>query len=230
MKITWLGHSGFRIEIAGEILLVDPWFTGNPVFPADRQPEAIAGATHILLTHGHGDHSGDALAIAKELGVPLVGIYDLMSHWEATEGVSVIGFNKGGTVTLGDVAVTLVNATHSSSIGTDHGPMYVGGEAGFMIAGEGHVIYVSGDTDVLADMAIFAELHKPDIGILCAGGHFTMDMERAAFAARKFFDFKVVFPCHYKTFPLLAQSAQPLADALPGVDVKTPEVMETVEI
>jgi L-ascorbate metabolism protein UlaG (beta-lactamase superfamily) len=230
MKITWLGHSSFRIEIADQILLLDPWFTGNPAFPEDRRDAAIAGATHILLTHGHGDHAGDALALSKETGAPIVGIFDLMSHWEEKEGVSTIGFNKGGTVKLGGVKVTMVNACHSSSVGTDHGPMYAGAEAGFMISGEGHVIYVTGDTDIMADMGWMGELHRPDIGILCCGGYFTMDMERAAWAAKRYFDFKTVIPCHYKTFPLLAQSAQPLADALPGVDVKQPEVMETVEL
>ncbi|NDR59369.1 metal-dependent hydrolase [Aliiruegeria sabulilitoris] len=230
MKITWLGHSGFRIEIADQVLLIDPWLTGNPSFPETRRAEAVAGATHILLTHGHGDHSADALALSKELGAPIVGIYDLMSHWEATEGANVIGFNKGGTVALGGIAVTMVNAVHSSSLGSEAGPIYAGGEAGFMISGEGHTIYVSGDTDVTADMGVWAELHQPDIGILCAGGHFTMDMKRAAFAARKFFDFKVVIPCHYRTFPLLEQSAEALIEALPGVEVKTPEVMEPVGI
>jgi len=230
MKITWLGHSGFRIEIAGQTLLLDPWLTGNPVFPQDRRDEAVAGATHILLTHGHGDHSGDALALAKELNVPIVGIYDLMAWWGETEGVETVGFNKGGTVRLGDVAVTMVNAVHSSSLPGQNGPVYSGAEAGFMIAGEGHKIYVTGDTDVMADMKVFHDLHHPDIGILCCGGHFTMDMARAAYAAQTFFDFKTVIPCHYKTFPLLEQSADVLVDTLHGVDVKLPEVMETIEI
>ncbi len=230
MKITWLGHSGFRIEIAGQVLLVDPWMTGNPVFPADRRAEAIRGATHILLTHAHGDHSSDTLAIAKEMKIPVVGIYDLMSHWAATQGIDTVGFNKGGTVALGEVRVTMVHATHSSTLATDGRPVYAGSEAGFMIAGEGHTIYVSGDTDIMADMGWMGEYHNPDIGILCAGGHFTMDMARAAFAARRYFKFSTVIPCHYKTFPLLEQSADALVKGLPGVDVKTPAVMETIEL
>lgn len=230
MNIIWLGHSGFRIEIGDQVLLVDPWFTGNPVFPADQRDAAIAGATHILVTHGHGDHSADALTLARELSIPTVGIYDLMSHWEATENVATVGFNKGGTVQLGDVAVTMVNAVHSSSMGTDHGPMYAGAEAGFMITGEGHTIYVSGDTDIMADMEWMGELHAPDIGILCAGGHFTMDMQRAGYAARKYFNFKTVIPCHYKTFPLLEQSAEDLIDALPDVDVIEPTVMAPITL
>ena len=107
MKITWLGHSGFRIEIGNQILLVDPWLTGNPVFPQDKRAEAIVGASHILLSHGHGDHSGDAVALSSELGIPVVGIYDLMSHWAERHDIQTVGFNKGGTVTLGDVKVTL---------------------------------------------------------------------------------------------------------------------------
>ncbi|MBI1218253.1 MAG: metal-dependent hydrolase [Rhodobacteraceae bacterium] len=231
MNITWLGHSGFRIEIEGAVLLVDPWLTGNPMFPADRRAEAIAGATHILLTHGHGDHTGDSLTIAKEMGLPLVGIYDLISWWQAKEGVQGIGFNKGGTINLNGAKVTMVNACHSSSVtGPDGAPIYAGHESGFMIAGEGHTIYISGDTDVMADMGVFQALHAPDIGILSAGGHFTMDMKRAAYAAKTFFAFKTLIPCHYRTFPLLEQNADVLKAALPGVDVIEPQVLQAIHI
>lgn len=230
MKLTWLGHSGFRLELEDAVILIDPWLTGNPSFSEDRRDEAIRGATHILFTHGHGDHTGDTLAIAKELSIPVVGIYDLVSFWQASEGIEGTGFNKGGTVDLGGARVTMVNASHSSSMEGKDGPIYAGHEGGYMIAGEGHVIYVSGDTDIMADMEWMADLHKPDIGILCAGGHFTRDMQRAAYAAKRYFDFKTVIPCHYKTFPLLAQDAAPLREALPDVEVLTPEVMEVVEL
>jgi L-ascorbate metabolism protein UlaG (beta-lactamase superfamily) len=230
MKITWLGHSGFRIEIAGEVLLVDPWLTGNPAFDPAQRAAAIAGATHVLVSHGHSDHSTDAVEVAKELGIPVVGTYDLMSHWEGKHGLKTVGFNKGGTVRLGEVAVTLVNAAHSSSLGGPDGPVYAGHESGFMIAGEEKTIYFSGDTDVMADMGVFEALHHPEIGILSAGGHFTMDMRRAAYAAKTFFNFETVIPCHYRTFPLLEQSAEAMAAALPGVRVIEPEVMAPIEL
>lgn len=231
MKLTWLGHSGFRLEIGDAVLLIDPWFSGNPVFPEDRRAEAIKGATHVLMTHGHGDHSADGAAIAKELDIPVAGIFDLTSWWEAKDGIKTVGFNKGGTVDLNGVKVTMVNATHSSSVpGPDGQPLYAGHESGFMIAGEGHTIYVSGDTDVMADMKVFNDLHHPDIGILCAGGHFTMDMKRAAYAAKTFFDFKTVIPCHYRTFPLLEQNADALKAGLPGVKVIEPEVMTAIDL
>lgn len=225
MQIVWLGHGSFRYEIEGKVLLVDPWLNGNPMMPEDRHAEATAGATHILLTHTHFDHVVDVLGLARALNIPVVGQYDLMGHWAETEGVETIGFNKGGTVDLGGPKVTMVHAVHSSSFATPNGPNVPGTECGFMIAGEGHVIYHSGDTDVMADMQVFADLHSPDIGVLAAGGHFTMDMQRAAYAAKRFFDFKTVIPGHYRTFPLLEQSADALKAALPNVDVIEPEVL-----
>lgn len=230
MRITWLGHSGFRIEIGNQCLLVDPWITGNPVFPENRRAEAISGATAVLVSHAHFDHINDAPKIATELGIPVVGKYDLTTYLEKSTGCTTVGFNNGGTVALGDVAVTMVAASHSSSFGTDAGPVYLGTECGFMIEHGGRTIYFSGDTDVMADMALFQDLHAPEIGILCAGGHYTMDMKRAAYAARKFFDFRTVIPCHYRTFPLLEQSAQPLAEALPGVTVIEPEVLSAIAL
>ena len=230
MKIIWLGHSSFRIEIETAVLLIDPWETGNGMFPADQRSAALAGATHILLTHAHGDHAADAAALAAELKVPVVGIYDLVGWLQKQHGVDILGFNKGGTVNLGGAQVTMVNACHSSSFGTDAGPVAVGSEAGYMIAGEGHVIYVSGDTDIMADMDWMGDLHKPDIGILSAGGHFTMDMARAGYAAKRYFNFKTVIPCHYRTFGLLAQDAGVLVAALPGVQVIEPQVMQAIVI
>ena len=230
MKLTWLGHSGFRLDIAQASILIDPWLSGNPMFPESRRAEAIAGATHVLLTHGHGDHTGDTLPIARELNIPVVGIYDLISSWQTHQGIEGIGFNKGGTVDLGGAKVTMVNATHSSSREGNEGPVYAGHESGYMIAGEGHVIYVSGDTDIMADMDWMGDYHKPDIGILSCGGHYTMDMKRAAYAAKRYFNFKTVIPCHYRTFPLLEQNAQVLAAALPGVAVIEPQVLEPIEI
>ena len=223
MKLTWLGHSSFRLEIENAVLLVDPWLTGNLMMPTDQHAAATAGATHILLTHAHGDHTGDTVAIAKAQDIPVVGIYDLTTMLEK-EGIATTGFNKGGTIDLGGAAVTMVNACHSSTLNG----AAAGSEAGYMIAGEGHTIYVSGDTDIMADMDWMGDYHKPDIGILCAGGHFTMDMKRAAYAAKRYFNFKTVIPCHYRTFGLLEQSAAELASGLPGVNVIEPQVMQPI--
>ena len=112
----------------------------------------------------------------------------------------------------------------------DDRPVYMGAETGFVIQGEGHSLYLSGDTTIMADMAWIAEYYKPDIGILSAGGYYTMDMAGAAFAAKRYFDFKTVIPCHYRTFPALEQSAQKLIEGLPGVDVIEPQVMQAITV
>ncbi|ROU03455.1 metal-dependent hydrolase [Histidinibacterium lentulum] len=230
MKIVWLGHSAFRIEIGGEVLLIDPWLEGNPAFPSDRRAEAISGATHILLTHAHGDHASEVPSVAADTSAPVCCVHELAELWLKPAGVEARAFGKGGTLALDGCTVTMVTAAHSSSLDFLENPPPAGGEAGFVIRGEGRSVYVSGDTDVMADMAQIAARHAPDVGILCCGGHYTMDMEGAAFAAKTYFDFRTVIPCHYGTFPILAQSADPLVQALPGVDVRTPAVMEAVTL
>ncbi len=207
MKITWFGHAAFRIEIGDQVLLLDPWLRGNPSFDEAGFDAAIAGTTAILLTHGHGDHASTAVEIAKATGAKICGIYDLVSWLAETGGIEGVGFNKGGTIPLGDVRATMVNAVHSSSAAGQGAPVCVGSEAGFVIEGEGTSLYVAGDTDVHSDMALVQELHAPKIGILPIGGWFTMDAARAAYACRRFFSFEAVIPSHYATFPLLAPDA-----------------------
>ncbi|WP_171173759.1 metal-dependent hydrolase [Ruegeria sp. HKCCD8929] len=230
MNIIWLGHGSFRIETEGQVLLIDPWLTGNPSLPEEHHDAAIEGATHILLTHTHFDHVVDVLPLAKKLGVPVVGQYDLMGFWGESEGIETVGFNKGGTVDLNGIMVSMVPASHSSTFSTPDGLRTGGTEVGYMIRTEGKMLYVSGDTDIMADMEWMGDYYKPDIGILSAGGHFTMDMKATAYAAKRYFNFKTVIPCHYKTFPILEQSAQDLIDGLPGVDVIEPQVMQGIAL
>lgn len=230
MKIIWLGHGSFRIETGALVLLVDPWLTGNPVLPEDQHDAAVSGATHILLTHVHFDHVVDVLPLAKRLKVPVIGQYDLMGLWGETEGVETTGFNKGGTVDLGGVKVAMVPASHSSTFSTEDGLRTGGSEVGYMLMAEGKTVYLSGDTAIMADMEWMGDYYKPDVGILSAGGHFTMDMKQAAYAAKRYFNFKTVIPCHYKSFPILEQDANDLIEGLPGVEVIEPEVMTAIEV
>ena len=231
MQITWLGHSGFRIVIADQVLLIDPWLTGNPSFPAAHEAEAVLGATTILITHAHGDHYFDAERLSALTHAPILAVHEIAEVIDHGGVGSAIGFGRGGTITRGGVKISMVPASHSNSFDNDPGNLRMAGaECGYMIAGEGHVIYVSGDTGIMADMGWMGEYYAPDIGILCCGGHYTMDMAGAAWAAGRFFDFKTVIPCHYKTFGLLAQSADTLVAGLPGVQVLMPAVMEAVEV
>ena len=230
MNIIWLGHGSFRIEIGDQVLLIDPWLTGNPMLPEGDHEAATAGATHLVLTHAHFDHVADMLPLARKLAVPAVGQYDLMAYWEEHEHIRTVGFNKGGTVNLGNVSLGMVPASHSSTFATPEGPRTGGSEVGYMIGGEGHMIYFSGDTAIMADMEWMGDFYRPDIGILSAGGHFTMDMKAAAYAANKYFDFQMVIPCHYRTFPVLEQSADLLGKSLQGVKVVEPQVMQPIPV
>ena len=230
MNIIWLGHGSFRIEIADQILLIDPWLNGNPMLAADQTDAAIADATHILVTHGHFDHIVDVAQLSQDRNLPVSGTYELAKHLFSEGAIEGHAFNRGGTITVGDVTVTLVPASHSSSTDIDGHPVYMGQECGLILKGEGKVIYVSGDTDIMADMDWIADYHKPTIGILSAGGHFTMDMAGAAYAAKRYFNFDTVIPCHYRTFPLLEQSAEALTAGLPGVNVIEPEVMQPITL
>tara|TARA_R110000751_G_scaffold133255_2_gene235679 strand:+ start:412 stop:1104 length:693 start_codon:yes stop_codon:yes gene_type:complete len=230
MNIIWLGHGSFRIEIEDQVLLIDPWLTGNPMLDTDKARAACEGATQILVTHGHSDHTQDVAAYSKDSGVPISGMVELIDYLVTKGAVEGSAFNRGGTIQLGKVSVTLVPASHSSSIDNGDVPLYMGQECGFMIRGEGKCIYVSGDTDIMADMEWMGDYYKPDVGILSAGGHFTMDMKAAAYAAKRYFNFSTVIPAHYRTFPLLAQDAKPLVDGLPNVNVIEPQVLEPITI
>ena len=229
MKIIWLGHGSFRIDIGEARLLVDPWVSG-PVFPKERKAEALEGATHILVTHGHFDHTADIPDLAKETGLPVFTSVELAGLLSGQGVENATGFNMGGTVDLNGVEVTMVPALHSTSYEVDGRTMTAGREAGFVIRGEGHCIYFSGDTSISAEMEWIGAYFEPDIGILSCGGHYTMDMKAAAWAAKRYFDFRTVIPGHYRTFPLLEQSAEALAAGLPGVSVIEPEILTPIEI
>jgi len=228
MNIIWLGHGSFRIEIGDQVLLIDPWLNGNPMLTEDQVRDAIAGATHILVTHGHFDHTADVAQLSIDTKLPVSGIYELAQHLAHHGAVEGHAFNRGGTITLGNVTVTLVPASHSSSIEVHGRAVYMGQECGLIIKGEGKTIYLSGDTDIMADMDWIGAYHRPDIGILSAGGYYTMDMAAAAYAAKRYFNFDTVIPCHYRTFPALEQNADALKAGLPGVNVIEPEVMQAI--
>jgi L-ascorbate metabolism protein UlaG (beta-lactamase superfamily) len=230
MRLTWLGHSGFRIELADQVLLLDPWLTGNPRFPANREAEAIQGATAILLTHGHGDHASDAARLSRATGAPVLCGFEL-SELLAAGGVTAEGFARGGTLTLGGVRIAMVPASHSNSVDFQGGPPQVAGsECGFVLMGGGRTVYVSGDTGLMADMEWIGAYYRPDTAILACGGRYTMDTDQAAWAVRRWFDVRTVVPCHWGTLPVLAPSVDDLADKLPGLRVVVPQVMVPVEV
>ncbi|MFK7837890.1 MAG: metal-dependent hydrolase [Sulfitobacter sp.] len=231
MNIIWLGHGSFRFEIEDQVVLIDPWLNGNPMLSEDQHAAATRGATHILVTHAHFDHITDVVEISKSTGAPVSGMYELAQFLTAQGAGEGAAFNMGGTISIGDkVTASMVPASHSSTADVGDTRRYMGNECGFILRGDGRTVYISGDTGIMADMDWIGDYYKPDIGILSAGGHYTMGMAEAAYAAKRYFDFKTVIPCHYKTFPLLEQSAAVLAEGLPGVDVIEAEVMTPIKL
>ncbi|HUU35478.1 MAG TPA: metal-dependent hydrolase, partial [Vicinamibacterales bacterium] len=210
LAITWLGHSAFAIRTpGGKIVLFDPWYTGNPSFPAGREPKA---ADLILVSHGHSDHITDAAAVAKQTGATVVAIFEITS-WLGAKGVTRLeGMNKGGTIHTHGLTITLTDARHSSSFDDT----YLGEAAGFVVGLEnGQTIYFAGDTSLFGDMKLIAELYHPDIAFLPIGDRFTMGPDTAAMAA-KWLGVKQVVPMHWGTFPLLTGTPDMLKTHLQG--------------
>ncbi|QLF70145.1 metal-dependent hydrolase [Peteryoungia desertarenae] len=234
MKITWLGHAAFRLDIAKASILIDPFLTGNPGFAGLDAKEATSGVTHILLTHGHGDHVGDTVQLANETGATVLANADLAA-WLGSKRVEKLEMgNTGGTIGFDGFSVTFTNALHSSAQITEDGVSHALGNAnGLMIHVEGDAsILHMGDTDIFSDMKLIQELHQPDIGLVPIGDRFTMGGAVAALACQRFFDFKTAIPCHYGSFPIIDQTPEKFVLGMEGTRTKvlTPQAGISFEV
>ena len=217
MELTWLGHSAFRLDAAGKHIYVDPFLTGNPKCPEGEQtPERV---DIIALTHGHGDHVGDTVELAKRHGCTVVAPVEL-AGWLGSQGVEDIRDpNKGGTTEVDGVRFTMTNAHHSSS---NNDGAYMGEPCGIVVRAEDKSVYFAGDTCVFGDMQLIARLYAPDLAVLPIGDHYTMGPQEAALAL-ELLGVERCVPCHYGTFPPLVGRPSELQELAPGVTVEDVE-------
>jgi len=216
MKITWLGHAAFLLE-GSKRVVIDPFLTGNPNAPV--KPEEVK-VDLIVVTHGHGDHLGDTVEIAKKNDVPVICIHEL-SRILSKKGVEAMGMNIGGTISSSGVSVTMVPAFHSADVEEDDEIISAGMPAGVIVSMDGVKVYHTGDTDVFLDMQLIGELHKPDVMLVPIGDVYTMSIPGAV-KALELVKPKIAIPMHYNTFPLIEKDPEEFRKAVEekGLDVK----------
>lgn len=235
MRVQWLGHAAFRLEIANANILIDPFLTGNPSFSGVDMKDATRDVTHIVLTHGHSDHVGDTVEIARETGATVIANYELGVWLGQSAGLEKLDLgNTGGTLSHEGFSVTFVNALHSSALLTEDGVSYSLGSANGVVlhfTDEPTLLHM-GDTDIFSDMALINELHEPQIGIVPIGDRFTMGGAVAALACRRYFNFSTILPCHYGTFSILDQTPDKLIAGMEedAGKVKVPAVGSWLEL
>jgi L-ascorbate metabolism protein UlaG (beta-lactamase superfamily) len=224
-RITWLGHGTFQITtVQGKVILIDPWLETNPACPPDHKH--VERVDLLLVTHGHGDHTEDLLAVAKAHSPTVVAIAEL-AKWLGGQGVEkLVDLNIGGSYTAEGVTLTLTRAIHTSSVDVNGQSLYVGEPTGFIIRSEGApTLYFAGDTDVFGDMSLIRELHAPDIAFLPIGDYYTMGPKAAAKAVQ-LLGVKQVIPMHYATFPILIGRPQALREELQKLGLGDVEVID----
>ena len=214
-SFTFLGHSTFLFRTtAGRRVIVDPWLETNPVCPPESR--RVRELDLMLLTHGHRDHTADAVGLARATGAQVVAPYEL-AVWLQEKGLKrVTAMNPGGSLSAAGVSITMVPAVHSSSIDEENmPPRYAGLATGYVIRFEhGLTIYYAGDTALFGDMRLIGQIHQPSMAFLPIGDVYTMGPEQAAIACA-LIGVKEVVPMHYGTFPELTGTPARLRELVP---------------
>lgn len=229
MQLTWLGHSAVHLRIGGKSVLIDPFLSGNPSYP-EGALEQLGKIDVICLTHGHEDHLGDTVPIAKEHGAVVMAGYEVAIYVSSQGVENVEPMNPGGTVQVDGLSVSHTRAYHSSSVHEDGVARYLGNPGGMVVRGDDDSFYHAGDTDLFSDMQLIRRLWKPRIGALPIGDRFTMGARAAAIAQNEFLQMEAVLPVHWGTFPLLTGSPDTFQSEVHVGRVLRPAPGETIEV
>lgn len=226
MKLTFLGHSCFLLETAKARLLLDPYFTDNPQ-AACKADDVMCD--YILVSHGHDDHSGDALSISKRCGATIVSNFEITEYFGA-KGAKQHGMNPGGGYNFPFGRVKLTLAHHTSSMEAGLNPLYMGAACGLLIQADGKTVYHAGDTALFLDMQLIGRAGI-DAALLPIGDNFTMGPDDALIAL-DFLKPKFAVPIHYNTWPIIAQDADEFSAraASAGHTVRAMKPGESVEV
>ncbi len=225
MKITWLGHSAFHVEIDGKGIVIDPWVT-NPLSPLKTLDEYFEKfkTDIVVITHFHEDHVGDAEKILEKTRAKVVAIYEIAEEFRK-KGFEAIGANIGGPFDVDGISFALTPALHSSPIGSPTGVI--------IFKDKLPVLYHAGDTGLFAEMELIGKLYVPKVSLLPIGGHFTMDEIQASVAAEMLRS-EIVIPMHYNTFPQIKADPEKFArlvsERAPSIQVNILEVGEILEV
>jgi L-ascorbate metabolism protein UlaG (beta-lactamase superfamily) len=217
--LTWLGHATVLLSsAAGTRIVFDPWIEGNPKSPIGLSE--LGSVDAIAVTHGHFDHMGSVIPLAEATGATVICVPEMAAYFTSMGVANLVEMNKGGTVHVKEVALTMVSADHSCgiSMGETVASAYGGNPVGFIATlpnGQGGPVYVSGDTNVFGDMALIAELYAPEIGLIPIDGHYNMGPREAAHGV-KLLGLSRVVPIHYGTFPILTGTPDELRGHLSG--------------
>ena len=230
LSITWLGHATFVLTTpGGKRIVFDPWLEGNPMCPPALRK--IEKADLILLTHGHSDHSGSVVQVARDTNAPVICVHEV-SLWLERKGLqNVTGMGIGGTISAAGLEITMTPAVHTSSVVEDGQIVYLGSPAGFVVKLEDdRAVYFAGDTALFGDMKLIGEMHQPQIAFLPIGDHYTMGPAAAARACQ-LLGVRQVVPMHFGTFPLLTGTPDRLKQLVEpfGVDVLILEPGQTAQ-
>ena len=225
MRLTYFGHSCFLLETTKARLVLDPFFTGNP---ACKTNVADIACDYVLLSHAHEDHSGDALALSKRCGAPIIAVYELAEYF-AAQGGKTHGLGLGGGFNFPFGRVKLTLAHHTSSVEAGLKPIYLGAPAGLLISADGKHVYHAGDTALFMDMQLIGRIGL-DLALLPIGDNFTMGPDDAL-EALGYLKPKLAVPMHYNTWPIIAQDAADFARRadLKGHAVKSLRPGETLD-